>query len=72
MGSESSDYMVVIQLTDAGDYLAYVPELPGCAARGDTVQEADDNLRTAIDNHLALLAALSDVEDAVATASPRA
>ena len=56
------EYMIVIQLTDAGDYLAYLPELPGCAARGDTVQEADDNLRTALHNHLVLLRAQAQAQ----------
>ena len=51
------EYLVIIQLTDAGDYLGYLPELPGCAARGDTVEEAEANLRTALDNHLALVRA---------------
>ena len=49
------EYLVIIQLTNAGDYLGYLPELPGCAARGDTVEEAEANLRTALDNHMVLL-----------------
>jgi predicted RNase H-like HicB family nuclease len=52
-----TEYLVIIQLTDTGDYLGYMPEIPGCAARGDSVEETEANLRTALDNHLALLRA---------------
>ena len=59
------DYMVIFQLTDAGDYLGYLPELPGCAARGDTVEEADANLRTALHNHLVLLRAQAEAVERI-------
>jgi len=51
------EHVVLIQWTEAGDYLAYLPEIPGCAARGDTVEEAERNLRVAFDNYLATLIA---------------
>ena len=47
------EHVVMIQWTESGDYLAYLPEIPGCAARGDTVEEAERNLRVAFDNYLA-------------------
>lgn len=51
------EHVVMIKWTEAGDYLAYLPEIPGCAARGDTVEEAERNLRVAFDNYLATLIA---------------
>jgi predicted RNase H-like HicB family nuclease len=44
-------YAVVIE--KAGDnYSAYVPDLPGCIATGDTVQDTEDNIREAIRFHI--------------------
>jgi predicted RNase H-like HicB family nuclease len=44
-------YAVVIE--KAGDnYSAYVPDLPGCIATGDTPEEADQEIRAAIRFHL--------------------
>jgi predicted RNase H-like HicB family nuclease len=47
------EHVVTIQWTEAGDYLAWLPEIPGCAARGDTVEEAERNLRAAFENYVA-------------------
>ena len=45
-------YAIVIE--DAGaNYSAYVPDLPGCIATGPTVQEVEQNIREAIEMHLA-------------------
>ena len=44
-------YLVVME--PAGqNYSAYVPDLPGCAATGDTPADAEANIRTAIKLHL--------------------
>jgi predicted RNase H-like HicB family nuclease len=44
-------YAIVIE--DAGDnYSAYVPDLPGCVATGETVQETEHAIREAIELHL--------------------
>jgi len=45
-------YAVVIEKA-AGNYSAYVPDLPGCVATGPTVKQADRELRRAIRFHLA-------------------
>jgi predicted RNase H-like HicB family nuclease len=37
----------------ARNYAAYVPDLPGCVATGVTVEETDQNLRDAIELHIA-------------------
>lgn len=44
-------YAVVIERAD-GNYSAYVPDLPGCVATGDTVAEIEREIREAIRFHL--------------------
>lgn len=44
-------YAIVIEKA-ASNYAAYVPDLPGCIATGDTVQETEQLLREAIELHL--------------------
>jgi predicted RNase H-like HicB family nuclease len=40
-------YMVVIEQAPQ-NYAAYVPDLPGCVATGETVEEVTANIRQAI------------------------
>ena len=44
-------YAVVIEKAD-GNYSAYVPDLPGCVATGETVQAAEAEIRDAIRFHI--------------------
>jgi len=44
-------YAIVIEKAD-GNYSAYVPDLPGCAATGPTVAEAEQSIREAIVFHI--------------------
>jgi predicted RNase H-like HicB family nuclease len=44
-------YAIVIEKA-AGNYSAYVPDLPGCVATGATVEEAEESIREAIAFHL--------------------
>ena len=44
-------YFVVIEKAE-GNYSAYVPDLPGCIAVGDTVEEVKESIRSAIDFHI--------------------
>jgi predicted RNase H-like HicB family nuclease len=44
-------YAVVIERA-AGNYSAYVPDLPGCVATGDSYAEAEAEIRSAIEFHL--------------------
>ena len=44
-------YAVVIE--KAGEnYSAYVPDLPGCISTGETVAQAEQNIREAIEFHI--------------------
>jgi predicted RNase H-like HicB family nuclease len=44
-------YAVVIEKAD-GNYSAYVPDLPGCVATGDTVKATENEIREAIRFHI--------------------
>ena len=43
---------VVLEPSDEGGYIAYVPVLPGCISEGDTEDEALANIREAIELYL--------------------
>ena len=44
-------YAVVIEKAE-GNYSAYVPDLPGCVATGDSVQAVEAEIRDAIRFHI--------------------
>lgn len=44
-------YAVVIEQTRS-NFSAYVPDLPGCVATGNTMQEVEQEIRAAIEFHL--------------------
>jgi predicted RNase H-like HicB family nuclease len=47
-------YKVILQRSDEG-VAASVPGLPGCHSQGDTEVEALDNIRSAIEEYLAVV-----------------
>ena len=44
-------YAIVIEKSDS-NYSAYVPDLPGCVATGATTEEAEKEIREAIEFHI--------------------
>lgn len=38
-----------------GNWAAYVPDLPGCITTADTLEQAERNIREAIEGHLRTL-----------------
>ena len=44
-------YLIIIEKGDQ-NYGAYSPDLPGCVAVGDTVEEVQKNMQEAIKMHL--------------------
>lgn len=44
-------YAIVIEKAE-NNYSAYVPDLPGCIATGATVEEAESQIREAIEFHI--------------------
>jgi predicted RNase H-like HicB family nuclease len=59
-------YAVVIERAEH-NYAAYVPDLPGCVSTGETLEEAERNIREAIQFHIEGLK-----EDGVAAPEPSA
>jgi predicted RNase H-like HicB family nuclease len=46
------DYVVVIERAPDGSYSAYVPDLPGCTACGDTTDEVRREIEEAVPLHI--------------------
>ena len=44
-------YAVVIEKAQS-NYSAYVPDLPGCIATGNTIEEVEKEIREAIEFHI--------------------
>ena len=44
-------YAIVVEKT-GNNYSAYVPDLPGCVAAGQTVEEVENEIRAAIEFHI--------------------
>ena len=62
-------YTVVIERT-SGDLAAYVPDLPGCVATGDTQEELLEEIREAIGVHIESLRDHGEpIPDALCTAA---
>jgi predicted RNase H-like HicB family nuclease len=53
-GTVMKAYVVIYERGDEGEenWGAYVPDLPGCVSTGQTVEEAQRNIREAIQLHL--------------------
>jgi len=49
------EFDVVIIEDETGGYVAFVPALPGCHTRGDTLGELIDNVKEAIELYLTTL-----------------
>ncbi len=49
--TEMKRFAVVIEKTSTG-YGAYAPDLPGCVAAGDTIEDTERLMREAIEFHL--------------------
>lgn len=45
---EILSYSVIYEAAIEGGYIAYVPILPGCHTQGETLEEAEKNIKEAI------------------------
>lgn len=54
MSSSKSDieYQAVFQEETEGGFSVWVPDLPGCASQGETLEEALENIKEAIELYL--------------------
>jgi len=50
--TNAPSYLIVIERADDGGYGAWAPDLPGCVALGDTIEDAERQMREAIAFHL--------------------
>ena len=50
--NDSVEYVVVIERGTDGSFSAYVPDLPGCVACGDTADEVRAEIREAVLMHV--------------------
>lgn len=48
-------YFVELEPQKEGGYTAIVPTLPGCISEGDSVEEALENIRDAIEGYIQVL-----------------
>lgn len=51
-----TDYLVIYE-RNADGWWAYVPDVPGCTAAGDSREDAERNIRDALVAHVELLRA---------------
>lgn len=54
---KQNTYRVLLNKEQEGGYTAFVPMLPGCVTYGDTLDEAVDNVKEAIELYLESLRA---------------
>jgi predicted RNase H-like HicB family nuclease len=52
-----SSYAVFYDAAPEGGYVAFVPALPGCHSQGETLEEAERNIKEAIEAYLESLVA---------------
>jgi predicted RNase H-like HicB family nuclease len=45
-------YTVIVHNAEEGGYWVEVPSLPGCYSQGETIDEAMDNVKEAIELHI--------------------
>ena len=50
-----ANFKVILEKQEEGGYAAYVPSLPGCFSQGETVEEAEANIKEAIELYLETL-----------------
>ena len=48
-------FKVILEPSDEGGYTVYAPSLPGCISEGESVEEALENIKEAIELYLELL-----------------
>ena len=49
---EIMEYLIIVERSETGTYGAYCPDLPGCVAVGDTIEETLQLMKDAIPFHI--------------------
>ena len=53
--SEIERYLILVEGGPPSNYSAWSPDVPGCVATGDTIDECVEEMRAALRRHLALM-----------------
>lgn len=53
--SKNRTYRIVLRKEPGGTYTAFVPSLPGCITWGETVEDALEMVKEAIEGYIAVL-----------------
>lgn len=56
----AENYLILVEGGPSSNYSAWSPDLPGCAATGDTIEECVAHMKEAVAFHLEGLAADGD------------
>jgi predicted RNase H-like HicB family nuclease len=62
------EYLVIFEECNDGGYSAYVPDLPVCFSVGDTLEEAKENIKNAIELYLE---EMKDMGKSIPTPAPK-
>src|SRR5207245_376950 len=54
-GAAVTEYLVIYEMGDSGEWGAYAPDLPGCVAVGDSRSQVEQLMREALPDHIALM-----------------
>ena len=49
------EFTILIHSAEEGGYWTEIPSLPGCFSQGETIDEAIENTKEAIESHIASL-----------------
>lgn len=55
MGQKDYNYTVVFEAASEGGFIVHVPALPGLVTQGETIEEAREMAKDAIEGYLAVL-----------------
>lgn len=50
-----TEYLIIYERGEDGEWGAYSPDLPGCVAAGESQEEVEQLMREALPDHLALM-----------------
>lgn len=57
------EYQAVFQEETEGGFSVWIPDLPGCASQGETLEEALENIKEAIELYLEDSPVANDITD---------
>jgi predicted RNase H-like HicB family nuclease len=55
-----TEYLIIFERGERGEWGAYSPDLPGCVAAGKSKDEVEQLMREALPDHIALMREVGD------------